>query len=77
MGKIGDKVDRYKPCPICERWIGARGQASHYMAHVRKGQMTAENDEIASLMLTSGLAARHGEYIHLPPMVFRLAIDVD
>ena len=76
----GDKVDRNQPCPICEKWIGFRGQSSHYMAHVRKGQMTAENDEIASLLITSGIAARQaarGGYVYLPPIVFRLAIDLD
>ncbi len=72
---LGEIVNRNKPCPICEKYIGSRGQHNHFMAHVRKGEMTVENDPISSLMLTSGMIVRQaarGDWINLPAQVFRL-----
>lgn len=69
----GDIVDRYKPCPICDRTIGSRGQYNHYMGHVRKGEMTVECDPNTALILRISAFRSPGTMFRaIAPYTFRL-----
>jgi hypothetical protein len=72
----GDKIDTHATfCPLCSKPLGIRGRYNHYMFHVRRGELTVENDPVTAEFLRMGISATVAEYARLPPYIFRLAKD--